>query len=128
MELPITNSIIIAIAKLVDGVQVESRQPTHSDLDVQFKRARLIMFAPKIQGALVGKAKRVTAVLNWAIENDKKSGSRLIELLLSQIKGVGGFRECSQNFFGKVFCITKLEHISEGVFVLHRRQIIICRV
>lgn len=87
MELPITNSIIIAIAKLVDDVQVESRQPTHSDLDVQFKRAGLIMFAPKTQGALVGKAKRVTAVLNWAIENDKKSGSRLIELLLSQIKG-----------------------------------------
>ncbi len=39
MELPITDSIIIAIAKLVDDVQVESRQPTHSDLDVQFKRA-----------------------------------------------------------------------------------------
>lgn len=101
MELPITNSIIIAIAKLVDDVQVESRQPTHSDLDVQFKRAGLIMFAPKTQGALVGKAKRVTAVLNWAIENDKKSGSRLIELLLSQIKAQGGFRESSVNFVGK---------------------------
>ncbi len=101
MELPITNSIIIAIAKLVDDVQVESPQPTHSDLDVQFKRAGLITADPKAQGSSVGKAKRVTAVLNWAIEHDQKSGSRLIELLLSQIKAQGGFRESSVNFVGK---------------------------
>ncbi|HFW4839722.1 TPA: abortive infection family protein [Salmonella enterica subsp. enterica serovar Wangata] len=100
MELPITDSIIIAIAKLVDDAQVESRQPTHNDLEVQFKRAGLISADPKTQGLAVGKAKRVTAVLNWAIENDPKSGSRLISLLLSQIKAVGGFRESSPNFVG----------------------------
>ncbi|EMH1504881.1 hypothetical protein DMB99_16960 [Proteus mirabilis] len=101
MELPITDSIIIAIAKLVDDAQVESRQPSHNDLEVQFKRAGLISADPKSQGLTVGKAKRVTAVLNWAIEYDKKSGSRLISLLLSHIKGVGGFRESSPNFVGK---------------------------
>ncbi len=100
MELPITDSIIIAIAKLVDDAQVESRQPTHNDLEVQFKRAGLITADPKTQGLTVGKAKRVTAVLNWAIENDQKSGSRLISLLLSQIKALGGFRESSPNFVG----------------------------
>lgn len=101
MELPITDSIIIAIANLVDDAQVESRQPTHNDLEVQFKRAGLISVDPKANGLTVGKAKRVTAVLNWAIENDQKSGSKLISLLLSQIKAVGGFRESSPNFVGK---------------------------
>lgn len=100
MELPITDSIITTIAKLVDDAQVESRQPTHNDLEVQFKRAGLISADPKTQGLAVGKAKRVTAVLNWAIENDPKSGTRLISLLLSQIKAVGGFRESSPNFVG----------------------------
>lgn len=100
MELPISDSIIIAIAKLVDDAQVESRQPTHNDLEVQFKRAGLISVDPKMQGLVVGKAKRVTSVLNWAIENDQKSGSRLISLLLSQIKAVGGFRKSSANFVG----------------------------
>ncbi|AIR67705.1 abortive infection family protein [Dickeya fangzhongdai] len=100
MELPITDLIIIAIAKLVDDAQVESRQPTHNDLEVQFKRAGLISADPKTQGLTVGKAKRVTAVLNWAIENDQGAGSRLISLLLSQIKAVGGFRESSANFVG----------------------------
>lgn len=100
MELPITDSIIIAIAKLVDDAQVVSRQPTHNDLEVQFIRAGLITADPKNQGLAVGKAKRVTAVLNWAIEYDQKSGSKLISLLLSQIKAVGGFRESSPNFVG----------------------------
>lgn len=100
MELPITDAIIIALAKLVDDAQVESRQPTHNDLEVQFKRAGLISVDPKTQGLTVGKAKRVTAVLNWAIENDQKSGSKLISLLLSQIKAVGGFRVSSANFVG----------------------------
>lgn len=76
------------------------------------------MFAPKTQGALVGKAKRVTAVLNWAIENDKKSGSRLIELLLSQIKGVGGFRESSQNFIGKEQIQNAMDAFKSGHYIL----------
>lgn len=101
MELPITDPIIIAIAKLVDDSQVESRQPTHNDLEVQFRRSGLISADPKSQGQTVGKAKRVTAVLNWAIENDQASGSKLIALLLSQVRAVGGFRESSPNYVGK---------------------------
>ncbi|CAI2132318.1 hypothetical protein [Serratia fonticola] len=100
MELPITDSIITAIAKLVDDAQVESRQPTHNDLEIQFKRAGLISADPKTQGLAVGKAKKVAAVLNWVIENGQKSGSRLISLLLSKIKAVGGFRGASPNFVG----------------------------
>lgn len=101
MELPITDSIIIAIAKLVDDAQVETRQPSHYDLENTFRRAGLLTADPKTKGLTVGKAKRVTAVLNWAIEYDQKSGSKLISHLLSLIRSVGGFRESSPNFVGK---------------------------
>lgn len=101
MELPISDSIIMAVAKLVDDAQVESREPTHFDLEVQIKKAGLTEADPKFQGQSVGKAKRVRATLNWAFENNSSSGGQLIELLLSQIRAVGGFRDTSPNFVGE---------------------------
>lgn len=48
----------------------------------------------------VGKAKRVRAVLQWAIENDIDKGQRLVYLVITLVRGVGGFRESSPNFVG----------------------------
>ncbi|QRV24429.1 abortive infection family protein [Marinomonas foliarum] len=102
MELPISDSIIIAVSKLVDDAQVEpKREPTHSELEVQIKKAGLTQADPKSQGQSVGKAKRVRATLNWAIENDPSAGSKLISLVVSQVRAVGGFRDTSPNFVGK---------------------------
>ncbi len=102
MELPISDLIIVAVSKLIDDSQVEpKREPTHYDLEVQIKKSGLIDADPKSQGQTVGKAKRIRATLNWAIENDALAGSKLIELILSQVRGVGGFRETSPNFVGK---------------------------
>jgi hypothetical protein len=101
MELPITDSIIMSVARLVDDSQVESRQPTHNDLEIQIKRAGLWSADPKSQGLSVGKTKRVTAVLNWAIENNPSAGQKLVGLLLAQVRAVGGFRESSPNYVGR---------------------------
>lgn len=102
MELPISESIIVAVSKLIDDAKIEpKREPTHYDLDVQIKKAGLTAADPKSQGQSVGKAKRVRAVLNWAIENDQSAGGELIDLILSQVRGVGGFRDSSANFVGK---------------------------
>lgn len=100
MELPITDTIIIAISKLIDDAQVDSREPTHYDLETQIKKAELIAVDPKAQGHTFGKAKRIRAILNWAIDNDTQKGSVLISLILSQVRAVGGFRESSPNFVG----------------------------
>ena len=68
-RVPLSDSIIIAVARLVDDAQADkSREPTHSDLEFQFNRARLIQADPKSQGQTVGKAKRVRAVLSWALD------------------------------------------------------------
>lgn len=102
MELPITDLIIVAISKLVDDAQVEpKREPTHYELEVQIKKAGLTQADPKSHGQSVGKAKRVRATLNWAIEHNPKAGGELISLLVSQVRAVGGFRETSPNFVGK---------------------------
>lgn len=101
MNLPISDSIIMSIAKLVDDSQVESREPTHSDIEFQINKAGLNAADPKSQGQTVGKAKRVRATLYWALENNQQAGAKLIEFLLSQIRAVGGFRENSSNYVGK---------------------------
>lgn len=100
MELPISDLLIVAVSKLIDDAQVESREPTHYDLEVQIGKAGLTSADPKQQGHTVGKAKRLRATLNWAIENNPQAGGRLLALILSQIQAVGGFREASPNYVG----------------------------
>jgi hypothetical protein len=48
----------------------------------------------------VGKAKRVRAVLTWAIEHAPDKGEVLVASLLATIRGKGGFREGSANYVG----------------------------
>ena len=69
---PLTDSIIVAISHLVDDAQAAggSRQPSHSEIEDQFRRVNLLSVDPNQQGRPIGKAKRVRAVLNYAIEND----------------------------------------------------------
>lgn len=119
MKLPISDSIIITISKLIDDAKLETkREPTHYDLDVQIKKAGLTSADPKSQGQSVGKAKRVRAILNWAIENDQSAGGELISLILSQVRGVGGFRDSSPNFVGKEQILNAIDAFESENFSL----------
>jgi len=102
MALPITDTIIAALAQLVDDARSggEYRDPTHSDIEFYIARSGLTAADPKAQGQTVGKAKRVRAVLSWAFDNNPEAGSKLIEGLLSKVRASGGFREQSPNFVG----------------------------
>lgn len=102
MALPITDTIIAAVAQLVDDSKSggEYRESTHSDIEFYVGRTGLTSADPKSQGQIVGKAKRVRAVLSWAIDNNPEAGSKLIEQLLSKVRAAGGFRSESQNFVG----------------------------
>ncbi len=99
---PLTDAVIAALARLVDDSQspTGSRQPSHSEIEDQFRRADLIQADPNQAGRPIGKAKRVRGVLHWAIENDIEKGERLVYLLIALVRGVGGFREGSSNFAG----------------------------
>jgi hypothetical protein len=100
---PLTDAVIAALARLVDDSQspTGSRQPSHSEIDDQFRRAGLMDADPsRVIGRPVGKAKRVRGILQWAIEHDVENGERLVHFIVALVRGVGGFREGSSNFVG----------------------------
>ena len=98
---PLSDTILVAVAQLVDDSQTGRRDPSHSDLDVEIKRAGLIAGDPKSQGQTVGKAKRVRSILSWAIEHNPESGGEFVLALLALLRGHGGFRESSPNYVGR---------------------------
>jgi hypothetical protein len=101
VQAPLTNPIIIAISRLVDDAQTQTREPSHSDLDYEIGKADLKLADPIAQGYSVGKAKRLRATLSWALENDEGKGAALVMRILSHLRGCGGFRETSPNYAGK---------------------------
>lgn len=98
---PLTDTIIAAISRLVNDAQVDTREPSHSDIEFEIKRTDLLQGDPKTHGQTVGKAKRVRSTLSWALENHPERGAKLVANLISHLKGCGGFRETSPNFVGK---------------------------
>lgn len=97
---PLSDAIIVAVSQLVDDAQSDRREPSHSDLEFEIKRAGLTPGDPKNSGQTVGKAKRIRAVLSWAYENEFDQGQVFVSSLISTIRGHGGFRASSPNFVG----------------------------
>jgi hypothetical protein len=100
---PLTDAVIASLARLVDDSQspTGSRQPSHSEIEAQFRRVDLMEADPsQLLGRPVGKAKRLRGVLHWAIEHDIEKGERLVHHVVSLVRGVGGFRDSSSNFVG----------------------------
>lgn len=97
---PVNNAITIAVARLVDDAQSETREPSHSDIEFQINRAGLTMGDPKSHGQTVGKAKRVRGTLSWALEHAPNDAEVFVAALIALIRGKGGFRRDSPNFVG----------------------------
>lgn len=98
---PLNDGILFALARLVDDAQVATREPSHSDIEFCISRWKLTEGDPKSQGQVVGKAKRVRAVLSWAIENHYEGGRGFVEQLTSMVRSCGGFRTDSPNYVGQ---------------------------
>ena len=103
MSAPLTDATIAALAQIVDDSKPgsERRVPSHSDIDFHVQRNNLKTGDPKAQGQSVGKAKRVRAILYWAIDNDVSAGSKFVSELIAKVKASEGFREQSPNHVGK---------------------------
>lgn len=99
-KIPVNDTIIYSLARLVDDAQKERRDPSHSDIAFQIQRANLNNADPNKDGSPVGKAKRVRSVLNWAIENDIQKAGVFVAGIISSVKSCGGFREGSPNYVG----------------------------
>ena len=99
MKIPgLTDAIVQAVADLFDA----DRRPAHSDLDRLFTRAGLQTGDPKHRDPtlLIGKRKRVLAVLTYSLDNNRVAGAKLAAQLIGAVKGVGGFRPASDDFVG----------------------------
>ncbi|WP_093427996.1 abortive infection family protein [Thiohalospira halophila] len=104
---------------MVDDSQIDGyREPSHSDLEFYIGRFGLKDGDPKSQGQTVGKAKRVRAVLSWAIDNDPEAGAKLIEALISKIRASGGFRDSSENYIGSESVRHAIDAFESEGFVL----------
>lgn len=101
--IPLTDTIVHAVAQLVDdsGNNGSYREPSHADIEFQVNTVGLSKHDPKQQGQTIGKAKRVRAVLYSAMEMHPEAGSRFVSGLLSKIRACGGFRETSTNYVGQ---------------------------
>lgn len=101
MKIPVTEMTITAITKMVDDAKADGyREPSHSELGFAIDRAGLTNADPKSQGQTVGKAKRVRAVLYWALENNLEAGEKFFETIFTKVKVSGGFRKESPNYVG----------------------------
>jgi hypothetical protein len=94
----LTDAIVQAVADLFDA----DRRPAHSDLDRLFGRAGLQTGDPKHRDPtlLIGKRKRVLAVLTYSLDNNRVAGAKLAAQLIGAVRGVGGFRPASDDFVG----------------------------
>lgn len=98
---PLTDPIATALARLFAD-QNERRDPSHWDIGQKINQARLAAADPGRQSEKpVGKFKRVSATLSWAISNDMAAGELLVELLITLVRGSGGFRAQSPNYCGE---------------------------
>jgi hypothetical protein len=100
--IPLSETVIHAVAQLVDDSNNNGRyrEPTHSDIEFQVRTAGLATHDPKHQGQNVGKAKRVRAILYAALDVDQAAGAKLVGGLLVKVRACGGFREASDNYVG----------------------------
>jgi hypothetical protein len=115
---PVSDAIIVAVARLVDDAQSGRREPSHSDIEFQINRAGLELADPTGQGQSVGKAKRVRAVLSWAIENAPDKAETFVAAFVALIRGKGGFRPGSSNYVGDEVVIDLREAFDSEGFVL----------
>lgn len=100
-RVPITDSVIYALARVVDDSQSERRDPSHSDIEFQIEKANLSDGDPNREGNPVGKEKRVRSVLSWGVEHNPEGAELFASGMLSTIRACGGFREGSPNFVGQ---------------------------
>ena len=115
---PLNDSIAFALARLVDDAQKDRRDPSHSDIEFCISQWKLTQGDPNSQGQTVGKAKRVRAVLSWAIEHSFEEGRGFVGQLVAMVRSHGGFRVGSPNYVGDEAVTGLRETMASEGFVL----------
>lgn len=94
MKIPtLTPEIGYAATALVDA----NRPPSHDELTRLFRETKLSKADP---GQETGKVKRMRAVIDYALANDRPAGGRLVNRLIKAVRAIGGFRSDSDTYVG----------------------------
>lgn len=115
---PLNDSIAFALARMVDDAQKDRRDPSHSDIEFCISKCKLEQGDPNSQGQTLGKAKRVRAVLSWAIENSYEEGRGFVGQLIAMVQSYGGFRVGSPNYVGDEAIVSLQKAMESEGFVL----------
>ena len=83
----LSEETMTAIAQFFQG----GSGPSHDELTRAFTRTGLSRVDPG-NSSSVGKVKRVREVLGHAVDTNRDSGSRLVEILIEAIRAHGAFR------------------------------------
>lgn len=78
----LTDSLIVAVSRLVDDSQTGRRDPSHADLQYCIERAGLADGDPNTHGPPAGKERRVRGTLSWALEYRLEAGEQFIGMLI----------------------------------------------
>lgn len=93
----LNDEIAVLGARLFDLPE----SPTHDELDRFFERCNLREADPAQGSAVVGKMKRVRAVLGYAIDEAPEDGSRVVKLLVDAARARGAFRSGAESYAGE---------------------------
>ncbi len=92
----LSEETMTAVAQFFQG----GLGPSHDELTRAFARTGLAKLDPGSSSS-VGKVKRVREVLGHAVDRDRESGSRLVEILIEAIRAYGAFRPKSDTYAGE---------------------------
>ena len=87
-HIPVTDTIAHALMQLVDDSNNNGvyREPSHADIEFHVNQAGLAEHDPKQQGQMIGKAKRVRAVLYAVMDSNPVAASRFTSGLLAKVR------------------------------------------
>ena len=77
-KIPVNDTIIYSLARLVDDAQKDRRDPSHSDIQFQINRSVLQDGDPNKDGSPVGKVNRVRGFCLSSIMDKGNLGLQLI--------------------------------------------------
>ena len=115
---PLNDLIAFALALMVDDAQTGRRDPSHSDVRFCITTWKLAQGDPAFQGQTVGKAKRVRAVLSWAMEHSFEEVRGFVGQFITMVQSQGGFRPGSPNHVGDEAITSLHEAMASEDFVL----------
>ena len=94
MRIPrLTHDVAFAAVQLVDA----SRPPSHDELSRLIAGVNLSAADPGLE---FGKVKRMRAVMDHAMTQDRVAGAKLVSRLIAAVRSNGGFRAGSHFFIG----------------------------